>query len=712
MPRIPTYQSRVSAPGPINARQVTPVSSAAGTMALGQTLQNVGGMLAQHEEQKQMFETEKFAAQETANLKAFLEQEKKNAPEGAEKFTDTFRQKLQERQEKTLADFTGGTTARRSLELSFARTSAALVEDAAKFESVSYWNKQKRDMEQVMSANENAVFADPSSLNLMLQAEEKLIANTPFWDEQTRAAVAQDRKTSLYNKAIDGRVNSLATNSRTTISQVDSLIREMEKGEVWKNSTSPQQYEQSLNSLRRLKDTISTRQQQLLITDFEEQMDRLEMTGAPSNKYSPEWINRNVSDPALKERMLKRFDKSSAVGAEMIRIRTAPITEMQEDLDPVEMQAKLENSPTFHKDLAVYQSRAEAWKRRQSAYTQDPVGFMSTASAPVRAAQEKMLQDPTPENTSFFAETMRVEQEKLYPGAAPTYLSASHIGLVKDQMAAIAKDPDGAAKATQLLQSMQSQWGEHWPVVVKDLQAAKALRPEHYVAATLFSRPETRGTAELVMEASARNTADLVKNIPGGDATKRAIRERAVDALSDFRNTVQDMAGGLEIYQSFVDTIEKTLLYRGSLEGKDTSGEVDRLAGELINDAYDFRGTYRIPRSVPDTDKAARAVEMLKTRHINQHELVAPESMTLIRDADTLKRYKRNVEEFSRVVNMNGDMGLEIRDQHGHVLQYKKDGKNVPMRWTWSELMDEMDAAQEEIRATGVLPDMRLRTSR
>jgi len=333
MPQIREYTRRVGNVGPVQGRRIS-----GDDIGIGQAIQQGAQMargavntFADLEEQKQAFESQMQAANEQADMNTWLEEAKKTAPPGAEGFTEQVKNEFQARREKALEN-APSEFMRRNTEMRFTQIHNQLTNEAMAFEAQSHGQKLKLDMQNLANKNDNILRSDASKLGQILQSEELVIDNSPYWDQNMKAMVKQTRRGELYNVTMDGKVTGLETSPSTTVSDVSRAINEIQDDkQPWKSNQTAQGYDQSLTRLQRLKETLMAKERTTMVTDFEERMDQIETTGTDNGFWKAEEIKAKfASEPATMERMLKREMRARAVGQQMAFVKATPDTEIIE----------------------------------------------------------------------------------------------------------------------------------------------------------------------------------------------------------------------------------------------------------------------------------------------------------------------------------------------------------------------------------------------
>lgn len=693
---IREYNRQVSAPGPVNFRRLSgsDISTLGqGLQTLGQVASGVSNEMAKYEQEKQTFEAQKKAMQEQADLTVWMDEQKKKAPAGGEGFTNLIKEELDKRKQKML-DEAPSQYMRQQLDANVSGLHLASFKDAVHFESEMGARKQREDMENIFAQNNNIVRAKPGMASLFAAREAEMIATAPGLDNTFKEKWANDRRNQIYNSAFDGEVTALETGPQVTSGQVKQYLAQAKsEGSEWVKNSSPEAYQTNVKRLERLAETLNHKEQAQIFSDFDEKMDQIEKTGEDKGDYSESWIKANVNDPLKAEAMIKRQAMSRNIAKASNFVKDAPIGDISNHLKKLEEDRK--DTDKFHVVEAEYQATVQALNRRNQEFKQDPTGYTLSVSSAAQNVFKQFTDNPTPEMADQYAQTIKAEQQKLYPGVSPTLLTKDQIGSIASQMAAVTTDEKGAVEAVNVLQSQMNTWGKHWPIVAKDLRANKALTDEQYVAATMMDKPHYRYVAEDLVKASALKEADM--KLPSG--TKRNAQETVTEALAPLRETLGSMADGPEIYKSYHEAITKAILYKSHMTGADQSSLASDYANKIVLEGYDFAGSYRIPKN-QDVSAIRSGVNGVMMK-LDQFNITPPKALPdamgwTPREEDIKARYLTDLQRHARIVNNGDESGVRLVDLHGRQVMQQVDGKEVPMKWTWAEIKTLRDTKTDQ----------------
>jgi hypothetical protein len=683
---IRQYQQQTSAPGAMKFQKLqgSDISSLGkGLSAAGDVAMDVADIWADKEKEKQAFEAEKKTAQEQQDLTKFMDEQKKAAPAGADGFTESVREELDKRKQKML-DEAPSEYMRTRLDANLIRVHMGAFQEAAGFEAEAEARKQKQDLTKIFDENNNLVRANPKRAALFAQQEAEMIATAPGLDNTLKFQMASERKQSIYNSAFDGEVTGLETGNKVTSGQVAAyLANAKNKDSDWVKNSSPEAYQSNIKRLERLSETLKEKEQTQMFADFDEKMDQIEKTGEDKGDYSEGWIKAHVTDSVKAEAMIKRQAMSRNIAKASSFVKDAPVTSITDKLKELEEQRK--STDKFHVVNAEYESTVSALNRRNQEFKQDPVGYTLGVSSAAQNVFKQFAENPSPEMADQYASTVKAEQQRLYPGTIPSLLTKDQIGSIASQMSAVKTDEKGALDAVNVLQSQMNTWGKHWPTVARDLKANKALNDGQYVAATMLDKPHYRYVAEDLVKASMVKEEDL--KLP--PKTKTNAEQSATEALAPLRQTLDSMVDGPEIYKSYHNALTKTLLYKSSMTGTDQSGLATDYANKMVLEGYDFAGSYRIPKN--QDVSAVRAGVNSALMRVEKMDIVTPQAIPdqmgwTPRAEDVKSRYMNDLKRFGRIVNNGDESGLRLVDQHGRQVMTNKDGKQVPLKWSWSEV--------------------------
>lgn len=337
----------------------------------------------------------------------------------------------------------------------------------------------------------------------------------------------------------------------------------------------------------------------------------------------------------------------------------------------------------------MQQAAARVVKMRED----DPATFVLSSSQPVGEAYRGMqavMQNPQStgemrqQAAQAYAAASIAEQTRLGVGQ-PRLLSKAYVDTITQQFASsTAGEP-----VAQQVQALATMWGNHWPVVYKQLLAEKALPP----AAVVIGSGMTGSAAADMAMASKFKDDELLVGHSDPKAAKKDTAEYVTKALEDFRATMigadgnQRTVGGIDTYNLFHAQTEKLALYYVG-QGNSEKDAAKKAANATILGRYNFVNQYG-PYRVPKTENVSKVTDgaHFAIQNIQADAIAMPE--TLRKDSYVRTDVVKSIKRKGYWVTAPDESGLVLfhADTRSPVL--RADGK--PFQYTWQQLssMDE-----------------------
>jgi hypothetical protein len=678
MPQIKEYGNRVGVAGPQQQARASAGNTGNMLAQAGQQIAQAGNQVQDFHDRKDQYEAQKtYIAAQSQWIDKFNEMKQnisfnENEPEFTQKVNEEF-----DRFHSTLLEGKSGKGAE-YLESQMSRLKLDLHNDAVQYQAVARGKHEREQLSVVFDQNSNRVRQDPSVMGKILQSEMEFVETNPYLPPEVKKEIANKRRQELWDKSLDGTVTALETNPKITIREVNGMIAQMSSETAgYKTNANPGEYDRNLTRLQKLKETLGEKHERQYISGFSETMQQMrkhgtETEGYQKNKYSEAEIRSMVRDPALQERMIDEQRGARAVAVQMTAMRDMPAEQVPAYLKSLEEKAKSSND--YSTDGDALAAAHHAFEVRMKALKEDPAGYASSVNTQVKNLQELAETDPTPENVAAYVEATITVQKRLNPGALPAILPQNRIGEIKAKLSAIGNSEQSATEGLSVIQAEVQRYGKYSPIAMRDLRAAGALNDAQFVAAQMVGRPEMKFMAEDLLRAGAQKPEDM--KLPEG-AKKNVIRQ--VDrSLAPLRATVSD-----QTYRAYANALEQLGLYQSAKTGNDASGSIDDMAKKMILDSYEFKDTYRIPKTVsaPAVERAASTT----MRELDALPIVPPGSTIPLQKGDIRDRYLSNLKANAAWVNEGDDSGIRLVDEHGRTVMVERNGKVVPLSMSWSE---------------------------
>jgi hypothetical protein len=300
----------------------------------------------------------------------------------------------------------------------------------------------------------------------------------------------------------------------------------------------------------------------------------------------------------------------------------------------------------------------------------DPAAYAATYSGPVREAFAAAQQAGTPEAYKAYADATIAEQRRLgvqsprlLPDAAADQIAAGF----NSQVA-------GGENAATLIEQQQAQWGSNFPLIAQQL--GKKLPPEAQVIATGLPKD----VAERMASVASLSESELKKGLDKGVATN--VEAAVQSSMAPFAQSLQGQVGGIETFNTMYQAANKAALSYVR-QGMAPDKAAQRVVNGMVNDKYEFFGTYRVPKSLDTAAVKRGASQALES--ISADDLMLLPGIRGVPDDVNLEQLREAVIDGGQWVPNNDESGLSLTLNGYRLLG--KDGK--PITRTWDELTEQ-----------------------
>lgn len=686
MPRIQEYrqQSRGGVSAPTGQMQASGVSGLAeGLKIIGKTVNNIQDEYDRVQEKNAIYNVEKATVAEQTELTDYYTKKKESIAKDGKGFTESVIKDLEERKSAKL-EAIESPRERELLSIRFDKIHQNIIQDSMGYERDTGANYEVESFQQTFETRDNQVRANPALADRYEAENDALIDASIYLPANAKEKLKDSVKKSMFGSAIDGSVTSLEQNANTGSGQINSMINEL-KQEKWQKRLNKGDYDRALTRLTSMKTTLQARDLIAFKDGFQSSMDKIRTTGVDDGKFTAQEIMNSGLPEKQKQSMLEIEQKSRMIGAEVAKIRSAPIDEVLQSISYEKVQEELRNAKPedFTKINASVEARIAAAKERMALYKKDQVKYAIASSSVVATKYQTMLQNPTPETVQDYAATVKTEQERLDPYSAPKLMMSDDINRIKYMMDSATPDNAGAREKLNTLKNLNETWGKHYPDVIRDLRQGKALTSVEYVAANVGASNDRISMAEDLIKASHTTDEEYKKLLPVGK-TKADISKNVKLSLEPLRESLSTSIDGGDIYADYLEAGEKLSMYYAS-KGRQVNEQ--QIVRDMVLKDYDFSSGYRIPRSkVNDTD-AVKAGARNIMMDIDYLDLAPLKSQRGIKPNDTVSYYKNRLNAHGKLVN-DSDNGLRLVDEMGYQVYGIKDGKKTELKWTWQEIQN------------------------
>lgn len=336
----------------------------------------------------------------------------------------------------------------------------------------------------------------------------------------------------------------------------------------------------------------------------------------------------------------------------------------------------------FAEDDQLYRRLATVATGLMKQQQADPAAYAATYSSPVREAFAAAQQAGTPEAYKAYADATIAEQRRLGVQAPRLLPDAA-----ADQIAAgFNSQVAGGENAATLIEQQQAQWGANFPLIAQQL--GKKLPPEAQVIATGLPKD----VAERMASVASLSEAELKKGLDKGVATN--VEAAVQSSMAPFAQSLQGQVGGIETFNTMYQAANKAALSYVR-QGMAPDKAAQRVVNGMVNDKYEFFGTYRVPKSLDTAAVKRGASQALES--ISADDLMLLPGIRGVPDDVNLEQLREAVIDGGQWVPNNDESGLSLTLNGYRLLG--KDGK--PITRTWDELteqgLQERDSSASQI---------------
>lgn len=364
------------------------------------------------------------------------------------------------------------------------------------------------------------------------------------------------------------------------------------------------------------------------------------------------------------------FAKVQAVAPAIREFATATPQERQEILAKFQPAQGGSAGDGFAEDDQLYRRLATVATGLMKQQQADPAAYAATYSSPVREAFAAAQQAGTPEAYKAYADATIAEQRRLGVQAPRLLPDAA-----ADQIAAgFNSQVAGGENAATLIEQQQAQWGANFPLIAQQL--GKKLPPEAQVIATGLPKD----VAERMASVASLSEAELKKGLDKGVATN--VEAAVQSSMAPFAQSLQGQVGGIETFNTMYQAANKAALSYVR-QGMAPDKAAQRVVNGMVNDKYEFFGTYRVPKSLDTAAVKRGASQALES--ISADDLMLLPGIRGVPDDVNLEQLREAVIDGGQWVPNNDESGLSLTLNGYRLLG--KDGK--PITRTWDELTEQ-----------------------
>lgn len=361
------------------------------------------------------------------------------------------------------------------------------------------------------------------------------------------------------------------------------------------------------------------------------------------------------------------FAKVQAIAPAIREFATATPEERQEILGKFQPAKDGVAGEGFKEDSQLYQHLTSVGVGLLKQQQTDPAAYVTKYSPVVQRAFATAQEEGTPEAyqayaTATLAEQQRlgVAQPKLLPDAAANQFAASF----NQQL-------EGGENAATLIEQQAQLWGKDFPTVLQ--QVGNKLPAEAQVIATGLPKD----VAERMASVATLKDTELNSGLQKGQ--KDEVGQSVQQAMQPFAESLQGQAGGISTYSTMYKAAVRTATSY-VLQGESPKDAAQKVVNGMVNDKYDFFGTYRVPKTL-DTNAVSRGAEEA-LRSITPDELMPLPGIGGVTESENARQLHEALQAGGQWVPTNDESGLALT-LNGYRVR-GKDGK--PLVKSWGEL--------------------------
>lgn len=383
----------------------------------------------------------------------------------------------------------------------------------------------------------------------------------------------------------------------------------------------------------------------------------------------------------------KSFVKIQAVAPAIREFATASPEERQEILSKFQPAKDGTAGEGFKEDSQLYQHLTSVGVGLLKQQQTDPAAYVTKYSPVVQRAFTNAQEEGTPEAYQVYATTTLAEQQRL--GVAQPKLLPD---AAADQFAAqFNQQVNGGENAATLIEQQAQLWGPNFSAVLQ--QVGNKLPAEAQVIATGLPKD----IAERMASVAPLKDKELSAGLQKGQQDE--IGQSVQQAMLPFAESLQGQAGGISTFSTMYKAAVRTATSY-VLQGESPKDAAQKVVDGMVNEKYDFFGTYRVPKTL-DTTAVSRGAEKALSS-IKPDELMPLPGFKGVTPEQNASQLHDALLSGGQWVPTNDESGLSLT-LNGYRVR-GKDGK--PIVRTWSELQQQglQEAGQYRVAPSVIMP--------
>ncbi len=559
-------------------------------------------------------------------------------------------------------------------------------------------------------ANDSILHPENTSANASnaMAGVDMLAAAFPkAFPKETLDAEKFNQAQQVYEAGAVGSIQRAAANPNLGPADVAALRDQFTRPDSpYKKYMTPARYAAALEDI----DRLGSRQSDLMMRQAEQQIPDLIKAAREGNQDALDTLSgfraipgKTADDTALWQSKIDRL----VTEAKSYRDQTKVVDDMPADQFPAAIAAAkmaVANAKTADERTAAIASQnalISRIKSREQEFHADPAIYAVAHDKATAARFDAFQKSPSPKTFADYADATSNYQATLHPepGFVPKLLMAPIADDIGKTIAALGNDPKNVGAAFAKLDSWRQIAGGRWMEVAHELQNAKVLNSDQFVASMLLPDPKASVLVHQLLSASVMPSSNLsaLGGISSGAAT-----QAATAALQPLReslgNTWRDGGRVYSAYTSAISHLVQLTAPSGATQ-EQLQDIATNAANTMLNDSYAFRGrngstTLRIPlmdrNGKPtgyDPDVIQAGTERVLS-HIDSLDIVAPPSLSGLNAADQKSVYADRLRHDGVWFATGDGKGATLYDgaAAGAAVMERRGGKIVPLTRTWEEL--------------------------
>lgn len=341
----------------------------------------------------------------------------------------------------------------------------------------------------------------------------------------------------------------------------------------------------------------------------------------------------------------------------------------------------------FKEDSQLYQHLTGVAVGLMKQQQTDPAAYVAKYSPIVQRAFAVAQEEGTPEAYQAYAAATVAEQQRL--GVAQPQLLPKQAA---EQFAAnFTQQIQGGENAAALIEQEAQKWGKDFPAVLQ--QVGNKLPAEAQVIATGLPKD----IAERMASVAIVPDKDLDIGLQKGQ--KDEISQNIQSAMAPFAESLQGQVGSASTYSTMYKAALRTATSY-VLNGESPKDAARKVVDGMVNDKYDFFGTYRVPKTL-DTNAVSRGADRaLQT--IKPDEMMPLPGFQGVTDEENANQLINAVKSGGQWVPTNDESGLALT-LNGYQL-LGKDGKPIIRTWDDLQLKGLQESGTYRVAPMGIMP--------